>query len=135
MRDGKGIEKWTEFELTRVNRGIVVRKKRLSVLLKEEKPECSTRDGEPHIFDHDVLVTMAAVLREGEGLDLPITIYMTTAGGDHSYVSDQVAADVLRRLENFSEAYPYSDGKMWLPNSLAYALLMKYTTAIQVLFF
>jgi hypothetical protein len=49
-------------------------------------------------------------------------------------VSDETAAEVLRRLEDFGEAYPYRDGTTWLPNPLAYTLLMKYATAIPGLF-
>jgi len=134
MHEGKGIDRWTEFELARVNRGVVIRKKMLSVLLKEEMPQCTTREGEPYIFDRDVLRRLAAVLREGEDLQLPMTIHFSTTANDASYLSEETAAEVLRRLEDFRDAYPYRDGKMWLPNSLAYTLVMKYATAIQGLF-
>jgi len=134
MRAGQGIDKWTEFEIARVDCGVVVRKKRLSALPNEAKPLCTTRDGEPYIFDLDILKRLAAVLREGEDLQLPITLHLSTIAKDSSYASDETAAEVLRRLEEFGEAYPYRDGKMWLPNSLAYTQLLKYPTAIQGLF-
>jgi len=134
MRDGRGVEKWTEFELKRINRGVVARKKTLSALLKEVKPQCTTRDGEPYVFDPEILARFEAVVREGEDLQLPITLYFSTAAKDSGYISDETAAKILRRLEDFGEAYQYRGGKMWLPNSLAYTLLMKYPTAIQGLF-
>jgi len=134
MRGGHGIDKWTEFEIARVDRGVVIRKKRLSALLNEAKPQFTTRDGEPYIFDLGILKRLAAVLREGEDLQLPITLHFSTIAKDSSYASDETAAEVLRRLEEFGEAYPYRDGKMRLPNSLAYTLLLKYPTAIQGLF-
>ncbi len=134
MREHTWADKWTEFELARVNRGLVARKKKLSVLLKDEKPRCETRNGEPYEFDLTVLRRLSAVVSTGEDLLLPITLHFVSHSRDSCYISDEIAAAVLRKLEEFGEAYPYHDGRMWLPNSLAYTLIQKYPTAIQGLF-
>lgn len=65
------VDKWWEFEVKRVNTGLVSRRKHLSALLKEAKPHCVTRDGETHEFDIEVLRRIAAATREGEELLLP----------------------------------------------------------------
>jgi uncharacterized protein (UPF0216 family) len=134
MLSGKGIDKWTELELTRINKGLVARKKRLCALLEEETPHCTTREGETYRFEVAVLKLLATALHEGEDLQLPMTLHFSSESRDSCYISDETAAEVLRRLERFGEAYPYRDGRMWLPNSLAYALIQKYPTAIQGLF-
>lgn len=63
-----------------------------------------------------------------------MTISFSTESQDSCYISDEVAAAVVRRLGKFGMAYQYREGKMWLPNSLAYTLMQKYPTAIQALF-
>jgi len=134
LRMSGGVDKWMEFELARINKGLVTRKKRLSILLKEEKPQCAAREGEVYEFDAEVLRRLAGALKEGEDLMLPITLHFSSQSPDSCYVSDESASVVLRRLEDFGEAYPFTDGKMWLPNSLAYMLIQKYPTAMQGLF-
>jgi len=128
------VDKWMEFELKRLNRGLVTRKKPLTKLLKEENPQCVTREEETYLFNPEVLKRIAAVLEEGEDVMLPITIHLSSELEDSCYITDEVAASILRRLENFGKAYPFRDGRMWLPNSLAYSLMLKYVTAIQGLF-
>ena len=131
MRSGNWADKWTEFELARVNRGLVVKKKRLSQLLKEEKPRCESSEGETYEFDAAVLGILRAAVSQDEDLMLPITLHFVSQSRDSCYISDESAAKALRKLEEFGEAYPFRDGKMWLPNSLAYMLMQKYSTAIQ----
>lgn len=134
MARSGSIDRWMELELKRANAGIVSHKKKVSALLKEEKPHCETRDGRKHEFDVSVLRSIAAVGNEVEDLLLPVTIYFLSASQDSCYVDDEVAASILRRLEGFGRAYPFRDGKMWLPNSLAFTLMQKYPTAFQGLF-
>jgi len=134
MAKSGGIDKWMEFELKRVNAGLVSRKKKLSALLKEEKPHCETREGGKHEFDASVLRRFAAVRCEGKDLLLPVTIHFLSASQDSCYVDDEAAASFLRRLEGFGRAYPFREDKMWLPNSLAFALMQKYPTVFQGLF-
>jgi len=134
MARSGSIDKWMELELKRVNAGIVSRKKKVSALLKEEKPHCDARDGGKHEFDVSVLRRIAAVGHEAGDLMLPVTIHFLSVSQDSCYVDDEVAASILRRLEGFGRAYPFRDGKMWLPDSLAFALMQKYPTAFQGLF-
>ncbi len=129
-----GIDKWMRFELTRINKGIVTRKKKLSILLNEEKPQCTTKEGDTYEFDRIILVQIASVLEKGQDLQLPITLHFSSRMKDHCYIDDETAATMIRKLEELGEAYRYRDGKMWLPNSLAYTLMQKYRTMFQGLF-
>lgn len=129
-----GMDKWMEHELASANRGLVTRKRRLSDLLREKDPRCVTREGESYEFDRQALSRFAAAVPEGEELLLPITLHFSSTIMDSCYISDEVAAETIRRLEGFGEAYPLLEGKMWLPNSLAYAILQKYPTIFQGLF-
>ena len=134
MASPGGFDKWVDFELKRINRGLVARRKKLSSLLKEENPRCETKDGEAHDFDREELLLISSVLEKGEDLLLPMMLRFSTEARDSCYIDDETAAAVLRRLEKFGEAYQYREGKMWLPNSLAYTLTRKYRSAIQAMF-
>lgn len=134
MTSPGGIDKWVQFELTRVNRGLVTRKKKLSALLKEEKPQCTTKEGESYDFDRHTLELLASALGQDQDLSLPITVYFSSKSQDQSYIDDETATEVIRRLEGFKDAYQYRDGRMWLPNSLAYSLIQKYRTVFQGVF-
>ena len=50
---------------------------------------------------------------------------------DDASLIDALAAEILRRLEGWGAAYPYRDGKVWLPQSLAVDLLLRYGGALQ----
>lgn len=113
--------------------GLVVRRRSLRDLLEQERPTCLTKEGEEYEFDRGVLLRFAAVTNdeEREKLRLPITLYFETGAGDHCRVDDELASKVLRRLEGFGRAYPFRDGRMWLPYSIGVELTMKYPTAFQ----
>ncbi len=50
------------------------------------------------------------------------------------YVTDPVAAEALRRAEGFGPAFPYRDGRMYLPVSLGVDLVSRYGGALQGVF-
>jgi len=92
-----------------------------------------TREGEPIDLDPPTLERLASVCaaQEQDRLRLPITVHFSADVADSAFVLDGLAADVLHRLEGWGEAYPYRDGKMWLPQSLAVDLLLRYGGALQ----
>lgn len=117
--------------MDRLNAGVVTRPRSLRSLLAGETLQ--TRDGEPHDVDVRVLKRLAAACRpqELEGLRLPIALHFSADVADSAYVVDGLAADVLHRVEGWGVAYPYREGKMWLPQSLAVDLLLRYGGALQ----
>lgn len=132
MTDPDRIDAWMRWEFHTLNAGFVTRSKPLRALL-EAGESLRTRDGDPYDIDRRALERLAAVCTpsERERLRLPVTIHFTADVEDAAYVTDELAADVLHRLEGWGEAYVYRDGKMWLPQSLAVDILLRYGGALQ----
>ena len=130
------VDRWISFELGRLNAGLVVERKSLARLRGEARPACRTREGEEHAFEPAALDRLAHVLTpaEAESLRLPITLYVTGDSGDSAYLSEEIAAKALRALENFGPAFPYRDGRMYLPHSLAVDLMRHSGGTIQMAF-
>ncbi len=125
-----------KLELRRLHGGLVTRRRTLASLLKEARPACETQDGDPYFFDRRVLEAFAAVLSAEEcaRLKLPILLRFTTTVPDQCSVDSETAAAAIKRLEGIEKAYPFRDGRMWVPHSLAMEWVRRYPTAIQVTF-
>jgi len=119
------------WEFNTLNAGSVTHPKSLRALLRGEPLQ--TKDGDAYPIDRGVLDRFAAVCSpaEQERLRLPITLHFSADVSDSAYVIDELAADVLHRLEGWGEAYRYRDGRTWLPQSLAVDLLLRYGGALQ----
>ncbi|MGQ0798243.1 MAG: DUF61 family protein [Methanobacteriota archaeon] len=130
------MDGWVAFELGRLNAGLVTEKKSLAGLRTEARPACRTRQGGEHAFDRDALDRLAAVCApdEAEALRLPITVFASGDLEDTAYVSDALAAKALRAIEGFGAAFPFRDGRMHLPHSLAIDLVRRSGGTIQVAF-
>ncbi|MFA5897072.1 MAG: DUF61 family protein [Thermoplasmata archaeon] len=131
-----GIDRWISFELGRLNAGLVVEKKSLAALRSESRPACRTREGGEHVFDRAALDRLAAVLslEEQASLRLPITLFVAGDLEDSAYLAEELAAKALRALENFGTAFPYRDGRMYLPHSLAVDLVRHSGGTVQLAF-
>jgi uncharacterized protein (UPF0216 family) len=116
--------------------GLVIKRKTLDKLLKEERPACSTRDGNEHLFDEDVLSRMGESLEpeQHSRLLLPINVFIDMKVKNQCYVEDEVAATALRKFEGYDRAYRFIEGKMWLPLSITVELLGKYKGALQLIY-
>jgi uncharacterized protein (UPF0216 family) len=130
------IERWTERESRSLNAGLVTKKKSLAELLREPAPACTTREGGPWPIDRGALERLAAGCgpTEAEALRLPISIHFSGDLADACYVTDPVAAAALRRAESFGPAFPFREGRMYLPLSLGVDLVSRYGGAIQRVF-
>jgi uncharacterized protein (UPF0216 family) len=130
------IDRWISLELGRLNVGLVVERKTLAQLRQEPKPACRTRDGQEHAFEPGSLARLSHVVTpaEAETLRLPITFFITGDSEDSAYVSEELAARTLRAVENFGPAFPYRDGRMYLPHSLAVDLVRHSGGTIQLAF-
>ncbi len=134
--DSGSIERWMERESRNLNAGLVTAKKSLAALLREGRPSCRTRDGNEWPIERDALERLSSVTREGEAdaLRLPIALHFPSDLENACYLSDGVAAAVLRRAEGFGPAFPFRDGRMYLPASLGVDLVSRYKGAIQQVF-
>ncbi len=130
------LKKWMSLEARNMHRGLVTKRKSLEVLLGEERPSCTARDGGEHIFDTDVLSRLGESLEpeQRSRLLLPINLFVDLKVKNECCIEDEVAATVLRKLEGYDRAYRYIDGKMWLPLSIAMELVGKYRGALQMVF-
>ena len=119
-----------------MNAGLVVEKKSLARLRAEAEPTCRTREGDSHGFERAPLDRLADVLSVAEAatLRLPITLLASTDLGDSVYLTDELASKALRAAEAFGPAFPFRDGKMVLPHSLAVDLVRRYGGALQIAF-
>ncbi len=131
-----GIDRWISFELGRLNAGLVVERKSLRALRAEPRPTCRTREGDEHPFDRDALERLARVLMPADTdvLRLPITVFVTGDLEDTAYVSEEPAARALRAVENFGTAFPFRDGRMYLPHSLAVDIVRRSGGTVQLAF-
>lgn len=133
MFDDRRVEKLVDLEMGKLHQGLVIRRRTLQDLLEDEEPRCVTREGEDHVFDREVLEKLAAVtsMEERGKLRLPLTLQFHADLQNQASLDDQLAAEVLRRLERFGKAYQFRKGRMWIPYSLAMQLLMNYPTVFQ----
>ncbi len=130
------FDRWISLELGRLNAGLVVEKKSLARLLAEERPACQTREGDDHVFDPAALHRLASVLtkEEADGLRLPITLLVSAEWEDSAYLTDEIGAKALRALEKFDRAFPFRDGRMIVPHSLAVDIVRRLGGAVQLAF-
>ncbi len=136
MASPGGVDRWIAFELGRLNAGLVAEKKSLAALRAEPRPSCRTREGDDHYFDPAALDRLARVLTaEGQAaLRLPVTLLAAGDLEDSAYLTDELAAKALRDLEGFGPAFPYRDGRMYLPHSLAVDLVRRSGGTLQLAF-
>jgi len=129
------VDRWISLELGRLNAGLVVEKKSLARLLQEPEPACRTREGDPYPFDREALARLAAVLpaEEVDRLRLPLTL-MVRGESDDAVLADELGAKALRALERFDRAFPFREGRMALPHSLAVDLVRRHGGVLQLAF-
>src|SRR2546427_773899 len=116
--------------------GRVDRKKSLAWLRGEPDPACRTREGDAHPFDRVALERLASVLNrdEADKLRLPLTLIVSGDSEDSAYLTDELGAKALRAIEKFDRAFPFRDGRMALPHSLAVDLVRRHGGALQLAF-
>jgi len=128
-------EHWVEMEYRKLNSGTVTRRRTLAALLAEAEPTLVTRDGETFHLDRAGLDRLAAAATpEQRSVPLPITVHFTADADSEAYLTDPVAVAVLRQAEGWGPAYPFRDGKAWIPLSLAVDLIRRYGGAVQALY-
>ncbi len=130
------VDRWIAFELGRLNAGLVVEKKSLARLLGEATPTCRTREGDEHPFDRAALERLAGVLAPDDvaALRLPITLLVSGDSADSAILADPLAAKALRAVEKFDRAFPFRDGRMIVPHSLAVDIVRRHGGAVQLAF-
>jgi len=126
--------RWMSMEIGKMNEGIVQDKKLLSVLLGEETPRATTKKGEPYYFQKEVIAPLGAKLpRELHArLKFPILFFLSPDVPDSCSCGDQAAFEALRILGEISEMRTMQEGRCWVSRAIAYAIMHKYPTAVQL---
>ena len=133
--DESTLLKWMRLEIGRINDGVVAERKRLSWLLREEHPSAITKGGSTYNFDRNVLLQLEQAL-PGElqrRLRLPIIFYFDSRVPDSLFLTDEVAMLTLQRLNEISPLRRMQGGRLWIAKPLAYAIIGRYPTAVQIM--
>jgi uncharacterized protein (UPF0216 family) len=121
-------------EIGKINEGIVKDHKSLSVLLGEEVPSVTTKKRDPYYFQKETINLLGRKLpREVHALlKLPILFVKSPDVPDCCSCSDETAFRALQLLGEISGMCTLQDGCFWVSRVIAYAILRKYPTAVQV---
>lgn len=133
--DESVLIRWMRLELDRINAGIVVERKTLARLLREEHPAAKTKGGSVHTFDRNVLEHLGRRLPGilQEKLLLPILFHADMEVRGSVALTDSYAVHALQELGEISALRTIRNGKLWIARPIAYLLARKYPTAVQVM--
>jgi uncharacterized protein (UPF0216 family) len=117
-----------------MNEGVVSQRKSLAVLLAEKDPVSVTRKGETYPFDPSVIATLGKTLPEDlqRQLRLPVLFYSSPDITDSCMCPDETALTALQLLGEVSAQRTFEGGRFWVSRPIAYAIMKKYPTAIQI---
>lgn len=65
-------------------------------------------------------------------LKLPILFFFDFRVEDSCFLNDKHALEALQILSELGEMYRMRQGKVWVGKSMAYSIMRKYPTAIQI---
>jgi uncharacterized protein (UPF0216 family) len=136
MYDDRVLQRWLRLEANRMNDGVAAERPTLAQLLEAERPVSVTRGGDEYRYDPAVLRAIAdrlpaALVRR---LRLPIVCFSSMDVPDSCSVTDRFAFEALQTLGEISTMREFRDGRAWIGRAIAYGLVAKYPTAVQVAF-
>lgn len=134
MGDDSVLMRWMRTEMNKLNDGIVAERKSLSQLLLEEKPTARTKGGSDHLFDIATLRNLSEKLPKNlhYKLKLPILFFFDNQVPDSCYLNDAHALQALQTLGEISRLRTMKQGRSWVGRSIAYSIMKKYPTAVQI---
>lgn len=136
MYDDRVLQRWLRLEANRMNDGVVAERPTLAALLEMERPVSRTRGGDEYRYDPVVLRSIeervpASLARR---LRLPIICFASIDVPDSCSITDRYAFEALQSLDEISTMREFADGRAWIGRAIAYGLVAKYPTAVQVAF-
>lgn len=134
MGDDSVLMRWMRTEMNKLNDGIVAERKSLSQLLLEEKPTARTKGGSDHLFDIATLRNLSEKLPKNlhYKLKLPILFFFDNQVPDSCYLNDAHALQALQTLGEISRLRTMKQGRSWVGRSIAYSIMKKYPTVVQI---
>lgn len=136
MYDDRVLQRWFRFEVGRMNDGIVAERLTLPELLERTEPFAVTRGGDEYHFDVAVLRRLGDRLPGPlqRRLRLPILFFASIDVPDSVALADRNAFEALQALGELSSLREFRDGRAWVGRAIAYGLMTRYPTAIQIAF-
>ncbi len=136
MYDDRILQRWLRLEVGRINDGIVAERPILEYLLARPDPVATTRGGEEYRFDPVVLRRLGDALPGPlqRRLRLPVLFFASMEVPDSVFLADRHAFEALQALGEISDLREFRDGRAWIGRAIAYGLVSRYPTAVQVAF-
>lgn len=134
LSDDSVLIRWMRTEISKMNEGVVFERKSLAQLLREEKPSAKTKAGKDHLFEITTLKNLGEKLPEKlhDKLKLPILFFFDNQVPDSCYLNDAYALEALQNLKEISRLRTMQQGRLWIGRSIAYLIMKKYPTAVQI---
>jgi uncharacterized protein (UPF0216 family) len=134
ITDESVMIRWMQMELNRINAAVVIERKTLAALCKEESPSAKTKGGKEHAFKRDALRTMWEQVPPDlrDQLKLPILFYFDMDVADSCYLTDEMAVRALQGLGEISLMRTPRNGRVWVSRPIVYAMMRKYPSIIQI---
>jgi uncharacterized protein (UPF0216 family) len=128
------MRRWMGMEMKRITDSLVADRKLLATLLTEDKPSATTKGGDPYTFDGAVIRTLGERLPATlhRRLRLPVLFHFSPYVQDSYYLNDENAVDALNLLGEIGELREMREGRLWVGRAIAYAILQRYPTAVQI---
>lgn len=135
VSDESVLRKWMALEMGKINDGIVADRKRLSELLRTDRPLSVTRGGSEYMFDPATVRLLGEKLPEQlhSRLKLPIIFFYDSGVTDSCLLTDEAALEAFQSLGELSGQREFINGKLWVGRALVFAILRKYPTVIQIM--
>jgi hypothetical protein len=134
ITDESVLVRWMGLEIAKMNEGVVAQRKSLAVLLSEKDPVSVTRKGDIYHFDPSEIAILGKALPEDlqRQLRLPVLFYASPDVPDSCMCPDETALAALQLLGEVSTLRTFEGGRFWVSRPIAYAIMKKYPTAVQI---
>lgn len=131
VRDDDGLRRFLGFEMAKLTESLVTSPKPLAELLKDPRPQATTRGGQPYPFNGLVLREFAARLSPLAlaAVRVPITFYIDHETRGDCYLADPAAIRAVQETAKVSRE-PRA-GRLWMSEPLARRLADEYATLFQ----
>ena len=135
VSDESVLMRWMALEMGRINDGVVAERKRLSALIREDKPASVTRGGKEFAFDKSTIQLLGKKLPVSlhARLRIPVIFYFDSTVADSFLLTDAAALEALQILGELSDMRELSGGRLWVGRAIVYAIMRKYPGAIQIM--
>ncbi len=134
ITDESVMKRWMQMEMSRINESIVIERKTLAMVCKEESPSARTKSGKEYPFNHQALKTLWDQVPPDirDRLKVPLLFHFDMDVPDSCYITDEVAIKALQSLGEISLLRTPQKGRVWVSRAIVYAMMRKYPTIIQI---